>query len=41
MEGEVKCKFAPFCILFNSVFKDSKILHSIFCILHSSFSIIP
>ena len=37
MEGEAKCKFAPFCILFNSAFKIQRfcILHSTFCIPHS------
>ena len=42
MEGEAKCKFAPFCILFNSAFKIQrfKILHSAFYILHSTFCIL-
>ena len=52
MEGEAKCKFAPFCILLNSAFKiqdskiqdskiqDSKIQDSAFRIQNSEFRIL-
>ena len=39
MEGEAKCKFAPFCILFNSAFKIQRFKILPFYILHSAFYI--